>query len=70
MLVFLAAIESTNMVFLKQTLSVASYEGVRLAIQDGADSSTVIARCNEILDARLVSGTSVSLDPETFFVGF
>ena len=59
----MASIESCSMIFLNQTLCASGYEGVRAAIQQGATNDEVIARCNEILDARQVADASIQLSP-------
>lgn len=66
LLVTLLFIEFTNMMFLRQTLKVASYEGIRVAIKQGADISDVTDVCAAILDSRGVVEYEVSVDPPDF----
>ncbi len=63
LLLFLGSLECSNMVFLNQTLAVSSYEGARLAIQNGATSSEAIARAERLLTARNAMGGSVTINP-------
>lgn len=58
-----AAIEASNMVFTKQAVTAAAYEGARTAIRPDATSGNVQARVQEVLDARGVNGTSISTSP-------
>jgi len=51
------------MIFLDHSLSIASYEGVRVAINYDATNSAVLARCNEIIDERGVVDAAVSISP-------
>ena len=51
------------MVFLKQSLTVASYEGVRTALVDGATAGDVRTTCEQLLRDRRVEGASVSVQP-------
>ncbi len=59
----LGTLEASMMIFLKQSLSIAAYEGARVAITTGATEAEVIAACNQILDQRNVDGASVSVSP-------
>lgn len=59
----LASLEACSMIYLDHGLSVASYEGVRIAINyDGTDAA-VLARCNEIIDARAIESANISINP-------
>jgi len=65
-LLVVATIEACSMVFLKQSLSVAAYEGVRTAITAGATSKDVLTTCNQILKDRHVEGATVTITPQQF----
>src|SRR4051812_39923137 len=62
-LIVLATIESCSALFLKQSLTVAAYEGVRAAIEKGASSGTVQTSCNGILTDRKIQRPVVSVSP-------
>jgi len=62
-LLFLGSVECANMVYLKQTLKVSSYEGIRKAIQFDSNNSQVIERCNHILNARQIQDATITIDP-------
>jgi hypothetical protein len=62
-LLVLATIEACSMVFLKQSLTVASYEGVRAAVDKGATSADVQAACQQVLSDRNVDGAKVTVSP-------
>lgn len=62
-LIVFASIEACTMVFLKESLTVAAYEGSRVAVQPAATEAEVIARCEEVLAEREVSGGAVELVP-------
>jgi Flp pilus assembly protein TadG len=62
-LLVLATIEACSMIFLKQSLTVASYEGVRTALVQGATAQDVQAACDQVLSDRRVVGASVSVNP-------
>jgi Flp pilus assembly protein TadG len=62
-LLVLATIEACSAVFLKQSLTVAAYEGVRTALQEGATAKDVRATCNRILADRRVKNASVQVRP-------
>ena len=62
-LMVVATIEACSMVFLKQSLTAAAYEGVRTALVERATSGDVQAVCNQILLDRRVDGGTVSVNP-------
>lgn len=62
LLVF-GTLELCELMFLKQSMSVASYEAARLAARKDSTSAMVIGRCESILADRRVDGATVTLDP-------
>jgi Flp pilus assembly protein TadG len=62
-LLVIATLEACSAVFLKQSLTVATYEGVRTAIVPGATASSVEAACNQVLKDRRVNGAKVKVTP-------
>ncbi len=62
LLVLLAfgSIELSNMVFLKQSLSIAAYEGARMATRPGATQTQADTRIREVLAARSVTSYTVT----------
>jgi Flp pilus assembly protein TadG len=62
-LLFLGSIECANIIYLKQTLTLSSYEGVRKAIQFNSNNTQALARANDILTARNIQGASVTFVP-------
>ncbi|MGD9856164.1 MAG: TadE/TadG family type IV pilus assembly protein [Planctomycetaceae bacterium] len=62
-LVVFGSIEACTMVFLKESLTVAAYEGSRLALQPTATEADVITRCQEVLTDRKVQAATVQLTP-------
>lgn len=62
-LIVLATIEACTMVFLKQSLSIAAYEGARTALAQNASSADVVNAAEQILTERNVNGGTVSLSP-------
>ena len=59
LLVF-GSIEASSFIFLKQSLSVAAYEGIREAVRSGSTTGDAIARAEDILNARFVEDFQVS----------
>jgi Flp pilus assembly protein TadG len=53
------SIELSNMVFLKQSLSIAAYEGARLITKPGSTQAQADARISEVLAARNVTSYTV-----------
>lgn len=54
------SIELSNMIFLKQTLSIAAYEGARAATRPGATAEQANTRVREVLAARKITKYSVN----------
>lgn len=65
-LLVLAMIEACTMIFLKQSLTVASYEGIRTALQQTADPADVQQACDNVLADRRVQGGAVVITPANF----
>ncbi len=59
LLVF-GSIEASSFIFLKQSLCVGAYEGIRDAIRDGSTNAQAVARVQNILNSRGVQGFTVS----------
>jgi TadE-like protein len=59
----LASLEACSMIFLDHSLTIASYEGVRVAINYDGNNPNTITRCNQILTNRGVHGATISLNP-------
>jgi Flp pilus assembly protein TadG len=62
-LLVIATIEACSAVFLKQSLTVAAYEGVRVALEEGATVNNVRDTCNQVLADRRVQSASVRVRP-------
>jgi Flp pilus assembly protein TadG len=63
MVLLLGTLEASTMIFLKQTLSIAAYEGARTAITTNATVTDVEGACNRILTQRSVEDSSVVVSP-------
>jgi Flp pilus assembly protein TadG len=62
-LLVLAMIEACTMIFLKQSLTIASYEGVRMSLAQDADDADVQTAANGVLRDRRVQGARVTIRP-------
>ena len=62
-LLVVATIEACSAIFLKQSLTVAAYEGVRTALVEGATATRVEATCSQILADRNIRGSRVTVKP-------
>ncbi|QDV74997.1 TadE/TadG family type IV pilus assembly protein [Botrimarina mediterranea] len=63
MLLLLGTIECCSMIFLKQTLAVAAYEGGHAALAPGATSAQARVAAEAILTERRIAGGSVEIAP-------
>ncbi|MEZ6062969.1 MAG: pilus assembly protein [Planctomycetaceae bacterium] len=66
MILLIGTIEACSMIYLKQTLSVAAYEGIRAAVTTSGDTAKVNTAADRILTARNVSGAVVTISPVNF----
>ena len=57
------SLELSNMIFLKQGLSIAAYEGAKSATSPGTTTAQATARIQEILSARSISDATISITP-------
>jgi Flp pilus assembly protein TadG len=62
-LIVIASIEACSALFLKQSLTVAAYEGVRTAIEHNSSAANAQAACNQILTDRRIQGAKVTISP-------
>lgn len=69
LLLVLGALECCSMIFLRQSLHIAAYEGIRVAIRNDTDTSNVVSRSQRILNERSVNGSNITTTPtDTQFV--
>lgn len=65
-LLVLAMIESCTMIFLKQSCSIAAYEGVRAALTEDAVAADVYRTSQLVLTERRVKGGTITIRPNDF----
>lgn len=66
LMLLMGTIEACSMIYLKQTLSVSAYEGIRAAILPDATTSSVMDRANAVLTSRGVRDGTVTISPADF----
>ena len=66
LLLVIGTIEASTMIYLKQSLAVSAYEGVRAAIQPGAETGDVLDSCQRILNQRNVKEADIQISPTNF----
>jgi hypothetical protein len=59
----LGSIETCSMIYLRHSLTIASYEAARVAIDFDGTNTAVLERCQEILDAREVADADIDIVP-------
>ncbi len=62
----LGMIESCTMIFLKQSCSIAAYEGVRTALLENTDATDVRRTSELVLTERRVRGGTITIRPSNF----
>lgn len=65
-LILFATIEACSMVYLQQSLKIAAYEGVRVALVPGSQTSNVQRAVNQTLTERRIRGSSISITPTNY----
>ncbi len=65
-LIVFATLETCSNIYLKQTLSVAAYEGARVALINGATAVNVDTQCQQILNDRGVTNATIQITPANF----
>ena len=65
-LIMLGTIESSAMIFLQQSLSIAAYEGARISLVPEARAANVKYQCELILKDRGVRNASADVQPVNF----
>ena len=63
LLIMLGSIEAANMLFLRQALVQASYEGAKAAVKADSDNAAVTLVANQVADGRRLEGFTVETIP-------
>ncbi len=63
MILFVGLVNATTLMFAKQSLRIACYEGCRVGVVPGADSENVQAQVLEILNARRIQDYTIQMTP-------
>lgn len=66
LVLIIGTIEACSMIYLKQSLSTAAYEGARASLKPGATTSDVTDACNRVLAPRNVAGATITVSPSGF----
>lgn len=59
----LGTVETCGMLFLGQSLKIASYEGARVGVVPKAEAGNVVFQCESILDSRSIDSYQIQLTP-------
>jgi hypothetical protein len=66
LLFMFATLEICSALYVKESVAIACYEGVRVGVRRGGQRSEVISRCNEVLTERGITGGTVEVTPTDF----
>jgi Flp pilus assembly protein TadG len=66
LLLVLGTVEVCQRLFLRQSATIAAYEGIRVAARKTSAASDVTERCNSILTDRRIKGATVTVTPSDF----
>ncbi|MCC9605948.1 pilus assembly protein [Blastopirellula sp. JC732] len=58
-LILMAAIQGAEMMFLKQTVAIAAYEGCRAALRPNATNEIAVAAAASVLNDRHIEGATI-----------
>ncbi len=64
LLLTVASIEACSMIHLKQSLTIAAYEGARVALIPGSATENVAEQCRLILIGRGIQGATAAVTPD------
>ncbi len=59
--IIFGSIEACNLIFLKQAVTAAAYEGALVAMRPHVEETEVTDRVNDILSARQITGTTITI---------
>jgi hypothetical protein len=62
-LIVFGGIEAASMLFLRQTLVQAAYEGVKTGVKAEGSAATAIAAATDVTNGRSLQNVTISLDP-------
>ncbi len=62
-LIVFATLEATEMIFLKQSLTICAYEGARAALVPDVENGSVEVVCQNILDDREIVNGTIDISP-------
>lgn len=63
LMITFGVIESCNLIYFKQSLTVSAYEGVRAAISSNSTAATTTDRAQQVLTDRRVQGATIETVP-------
>ena len=63
MVVVVGIVESCNLIYIKQSLTISAYEGARAAIVKGMPLSEISDRSNQILSDRKIKNATILVSP-------
>ena len=66
LLLTFATLEICSAIFVKETLTVACYEGARVGVKRNATADNVRLTCEDVLDARGVVDYTITVTPDEF----
>ncbi len=66
LLVTIGTLEISSAIFVKETLTIACYEGARVGVKRRATNQDAFDQCQEVLDARGVVGYTINVTPNNF----
>lgn len=66
LVLIIGTIEACSMIYLKQTLTAAAYEGIRSSLVAGSTTADVEAACRRVLDPRNVQNATITITPANY----
>ncbi len=63
LLLVIGSIECSGIIFVKQAISTAAYEGIRVAVDPDGTSAAARQRCNEMLASRSINDATITITP-------
>lgn len=65
-MVMFGVLETCSAIFLKESVTLAAYEGARAGVRRSAEAEDVTERCEAVLAARNITGATIVVTPDDF----
>ncbi len=65
-LIVIGTIETTQMIFLQQSLEICAYQGARVSLIPSSTQANIASTCDKVLSDRRINGASITVTPTNY----